>query len=75
LQCGCFEESEQACVVAFIGNKHHQWQQILVTVPSIHHSEPDLSLFFLPSVFETHPTSKHTLVVYIPYILINYDFA
>jgi len=24
LQSGCFEESEQGCVVAFIGNKHHQ---------------------------------------------------
>jgi len=37
LQSGCFEESEQSCVIAFIGNKHHQRKQILVKVSSIHH--------------------------------------
>ena len=52
LQCGCFEESEQSCVIAFIGNKNHQRKQILVTVPSIH----SFSIWF--SLWDTH---RHNL--------------
>lgn len=36
LQSGCFEESEQSCVIAFICDKNNQRKQILVTVSSIH---------------------------------------
>lgn len=42
LQGGCFEQSEQACVAAFIGNTHHKRQQILVAVSSSVHP-PDHS--------------------------------